>query len=108
MGMAKKVVRAKSVLARRITGEVKIMAVSDKCFVDVGLFWGGDSFPLTFTSVLSPAKSFHKMCLCLSFQVRKHNVVRASCCCLSAALACIFALLSGERSQHVGQLRMDN
>lgn len=69
------------------------MTVSNNCFVDIGFSLGGDSFLLMCISVLSPAKSFYKMCLCLSFQVRKHNVFRASCCCLSAAPACIYALV---------------
>lgn len=46
-----------------ITGEVKIMAASDNCFVDMGFSLGGDSFLLIRTSVLSPAKSCYKMCL---------------------------------------------
>ena len=46
------------------------MAVSDdflNIFVYVYMssptFWGGDSFPLRHTSLLSPAKAFYKMCL---------------------------------------------
>lgn len=41
------------------------MAVGDNCFVDIGFSLGGDSFPLMCTSVLSPAKSFYKICLSL-------------------------------------------
>lgn len=41
------------------------MAVGDNCFLDIGFSLGGDSFPLMCTSVLSPAKSFYKICLSL-------------------------------------------
>lgn len=62
--MAKKLVTTKSVLARCITGEVKIMAVSDNCFVDIGFSLGGDSFPLMCTSVLSCLIILQKMFVC--------------------------------------------